>query len=301
MGKFKSAGFSLVEMTITLGLMGAGALFMMNMQENNMRMMATIEAKINRMEMKGIIQQQILSNPDNCKCLFENASPFNAPQAPPGVSLSGTMPTKLGRYFFPTPGSCAGATIPNPILEKDKVKDGHLVKDIRIDDVTGFDQLYSGNLTIDLESVKNTMGAKSFGFKIPISIETAPSGSGQKLIGCGEVVSSAPQISVDSADGVGQSITVPDGTRSFSFPGVSSAAKALMISYVIGASSEGRSDRNCTISGSGSSIVIGQDSKGDGGQRFIAGTAFVAYKPSMTMSCNNDNSKGSITVIGVLK
>lgn len=301
MKTFKASGFSLLEMTITLGLMGGAALFMMNMQENNMRAIATMEAKIHRMEMKGMIQQQILSNPDNCKCLFENAQPFNAPASPPGISLGGTMPTKLGRFFFATPGSCAGATMPNPILEKDKVKDGHLVKDIRIDDVTGFDQLYSGNLTIDLESVKNTMGAKSFGFKIPITIETTPSGSGQKLIGCGQVAGSEPQISIDPSDGVGQFISVPDGSRSFSFSGVPSSAKALMISYVIGASSEGRSDRNCTISGAGTSIVIGQDSKGDGGQRFIAGTAFVAYRPSMTMNCNNDNGRGRITVIGVLK
>lgn len=296
-------GFSLVEMTVTMGLMGAGALFMLNMQDNNMKTMAGIEAKVQRMEMKAMISQMILSNPDNCKCLFQGVAPFSAPAAPPGITLGGTMPTKLGRFQFPTPGSCAGAAMPSPYLEENKIHDGYLVKDIRIEDVTGFDQLYSGNLTVDLESVKKATASRSIGLKIPISITTVPVGPNQRLVSCGELSSGSDSvISLDSSDGVGATLSVETGTRSFTFAGVPATAKAVFINYVIGQASNGRNDRYCQISGTGVNVFLGTESKGDGGQHMVGGTAFVPYKPGLTMTCDNtEGGGGRITVSGVMK
>lgn len=299
-----SKGITLVETLIAVGLMGAGALAMMTMQENSMKGVATVEYKLKRNDLKAMITNQFLSDPDNCKCLFQGMAPFNAPAAPPGITLTGTSPAQLGRMMFPTAGSCIGATIPNPIISTNADIGGVRATAIKITDVTGFNGLYTGHLAVDLTTEKKMMGASNIGIKIPISITTTTSGSNQVFQNCSsKSVQTNRNIgfSFDTADGVGSS--VPSVTGPFTFTNVPPTAKALMVSYTIGSPSQGRSDRNCNISGGTTNILLGTDSRGDGGQKMVAGSAFIPLNPCGTglrISCNNSGGAGRFTVLAVV-
>lgn len=299
-----SKGFTLVESLVAVGLMGVGALAMMAMQENSMKGVATVEYKLKRNDLKSMITNQFLSDPENCKCLFQGITPFTAPAAPPGITLTGASPAKLGRMMFPTPGSCTGATIPNPIISKDTVIGGVKASDIKITDVTGFNGLYTGNLTIDITTEKKMMGASNVGIKIPITLSTSTSGGNQIFESCSaKSVQTNRNVgfSFDSSDGVGS--TLPARTGSFSFANVPPTAKALMVAYTIGSPTQGRSDRNCNITGGKTNILLGTDSKGDGGQRMVAGSAFVPLNPcgsGLRVSCNNSGGQGNFTVLAVV-
>lgn len=298
-------GMSLMEVIIAMGLMMVGALAMMMMQENNMKGVAGLEFKLKRQELRTMINRQVLTDPNHCKCMFEGLAPFNAPASPPGITLTGANPTQIGRFKFATPGHCAGATIPNPILSTTKEMDDIIATEFKITDVTGFDGVYSGNLMISMKTDKKVTGPSSVSMKIPVSLITESSGGNVVFQGCSsESTSKQPSgFSFEASDGVGQTLSVSDGSRAFSFSHIGNDVKAIMISYVIGSPSTGREDRKCTIAGGSTAITLGNDSKGDGGQRMVAGTAFIPMNQcgSMNLTCSNKGNQGNIKVLAVIK
>lgn len=94
--------------------------------------------------------------------------------------------------------------------------------------------------------------------------------------------------------------TLPATSGNFSFPGLPSTASGVFIQYTIGSPSNGRADRNCDIMGTGVAVKLGNDSKGDGGQRFVAGSAYIPLdgcSTPMKYNCVNKNGAGELRVV----
>lgn len=127
------------------------------------------------------VTSQFLSSIDNCKCFFTGASEFPAA----GVSsLTATTPLEIGRYNFPTPGSCAGATIPSPIISQTP-KDGMKAIDFSLRNITLVSGQYIGEFIMKIQSTKDLLGSKDMQMKFPVTITTTPGSAGNVVFtGC---------------------------------------------------------------------------------------------------------------------
>ncbi|RYZ65292.1 MAG: type II secretion system protein, partial [Proteobacteria bacterium] len=73
MKRDQEAGFSLLEVVIVMGIMGAMALAFMSMQSSQIKANNFLLYQVRRTEIKGAILGQFLNDPANCGCLFRNA------------------------------------------------------------------------------------------------------------------------------------------------------------------------------------------------------------------------------------
>lgn len=218
-------GFSLIEVLIVAGVMGIVLLAMMTMQSNQLKATNFLEFRLKKTELKTVLLGQFLTNPDHCACLFAGAADFPATPTAPGVTLTGVNPTAIGLYHFTTPGDCTTATMPQKLVDNVGV-DGMKATSIQLTDIMNNSGVYSGTLTIALESTKDVLGPKALQpLKIPVTVATAPSGSNVSFKGCSMggggssdgVVDPTPLLSASLPT---QNYGMSSGSaRSFSMPG----------------------------------------------------------------------------------
>lgn len=115
MGIAANQGMSLIEVMVAVGVMSVMTLVMMTMQENQLKSNNYLEFQLKRTQLQNALNGQVLNDPKNCACLFAGSSPFPATPTPPGTTLS-AAPNQIGRYNFVTPGVCATATMPQPLV-----------------------------------------------------------------------------------------------------------------------------------------------------------------------------------------
>jgi type II secretory pathway pseudopilin PulG len=175
------AGFSILEMVVAAALMGALALASLSFFQEQSKRSNLMEFLGKREQIRHALMNQVLTNSDNCKCLFNGAAPFPVAGT---AALTGFATNEIGRYHFPTPGDCAGVTIPEPLVSTAGV-DGIKLVSLDLKNIQLVSGAYLGSLEVLLSNVKDMSGMKSKGIRIPVMLSTKPSGPGTvELDGC---------------------------------------------------------------------------------------------------------------------
>lgn len=183
-------GFSLVELLVVIGIMSAVILAMMTMQENQMKANNYLEFQLKRTQLQNTLVGQVFNDPGNCACLFAGAAPFPAMPSAPGATLTGVAPTQIGRYSFATPGVCATATMPQPLVNNAGI-DSLKTTSIRLANVMNISGVYTGEILINLQTTKPVLGPPDLPIKIPVVVTTTPSGANVNFQSCSSSVSSS--------------------------------------------------------------------------------------------------------------
>lgn len=171
------SGMTLVEVMIVAGIMTVSALAMLMMNANQMKATNHLEFQLKREQLRMVLLGQFLNDPNNCKCLFQGASPYPSSGA---AQLGGTAPTAIGPYRFTTPGNCATATMPAPFVTTAGL-DGLRATSITLNDVTPT----SGVLTVAVQSMKETLGPAAVNpIRIPVAVQSTAAGGNQIFQSC---------------------------------------------------------------------------------------------------------------------
>lgn len=181
----KSHGFSLIEVLMVTAILGVMALVMVTMTTNQLKTNNFLEFQLKRDQLRASVVGQFLTNPQNCACLFKNAGVQSFSSSGTALITTATPITGIGRFNFPTAGSCAGSNIPSPLVTTAGV-DSMKMTALEIVDVQNpIANVYQGNLRISVESMKDVMGPKVVApVLIPVVINTTPTGSGQNFDSC---------------------------------------------------------------------------------------------------------------------
>lgn len=184
-------GFSMIQALISGSIMAVVALAGVSYHKNQLKAQNFIEFNGKNESIRSAIISQFLSETDNCKCFFIGASEFPASGT---TALAATAPTAIGRFNFPTPGSCAGTTVPNPIVSNTGV-DGIQSTSFELRNITAVSGQYNGEFIVNLRTTKDVLGPKEQQLKFPVTITTAPgAGSNVSFQGCSssEITFTAP-------------------------------------------------------------------------------------------------------------
>jgi type II secretory pathway pseudopilin PulG len=174
-------GFTMIQALIGGAMVAIVALMATTAHQNQVKGQNFVEFHGKAESIRSAIIGQFLSTNDNCKCFFASAAQFPAT----GVGqLSATPPTSIGRMNFPTPGSCAGSTIPNPITSQAGI-DGVKALSFQLAGITPVSGQYTAQLLVRLESMKEVLGPKEKLLKFPVTVKTSP-GAGANVVfeGC---------------------------------------------------------------------------------------------------------------------
>ena len=114
-------GMTLVEVMIVLALMSIAAVTMMSVIHDQMKANNFLQFQLQRTQLSAAISSQVLGDPNNCLCLFTGLGGGVAPTfpatPPPGTNISPAVAlTQIGAFTFGTPGNCATASMPNPLI-----------------------------------------------------------------------------------------------------------------------------------------------------------------------------------------
>jgi prepilin-type N-terminal cleavage/methylation domain-containing protein len=177
--KFKFAnsqsGMSLVEVMISIGIMSILALSMMTMQSNQVKTNNFLLFQLKRAELRAALVGQFLNDPNNCGCLFKNATPADFSSTASGVTLAvATPPVVLGRY---SSSVCGTALIPVHLADSTGV-DGIKTTSIQLTNITVAGGVFSGNLSVTLQSLTEVSGPKDLSLSIPVNVATIPTTPG---------------------------------------------------------------------------------------------------------------------------
>lgn len=184
-------GLSLVETLIAGAVLAGLALAGITLFENQTKSQNLVEFKSEIEILRLSLVSQILSDPEQCKCLFNGAT-FDVN----GHSELLSSETKLGRYQFATPGECTTATIPSA-LASENGRNGLVLDHIKLNDIQLVSGLYTAKLSIGFTNTKKSVGVKTRGFQYPVVVMTEPGDPGSvRLTGCS--VSNAPTQSLGS-------------------------------------------------------------------------------------------------------
>lgn len=279
--------------------MGAGFVIN-NMGNKSDKLVAAMEFRMKTEQYRLQTLFQMMNDPHNCKCLFRNMEFLK--ESPTKINLAGASSYNQLGYFTP---DCS--TVNSPFINSVFGTRGEKVTSVKLTEVEYAQFSYKGNLLVTLETVKSVAGASELSFKIPLALKVRPATDPTKVR-----VSACSALS-ENGEPIGSLIKVPysndpsENTISLSassgvldFPSVPPTASGVFLQYTIGSPSNKRADRNCSISGSNISMVFGHDSKGDGGQRFVAGTAYVPLDgcaADLRYSCNNNGNRGEFRVL----
>lgn len=195
-GLKKSQGFSLVEIMVVTGIMGIIILVFISMQESSLKSNNYLEFQLKRVQLQNVLIGQILNDPNNCACLFAGSSPFSSIPAAPGITLSVT-PTQIGKYNFISPGICATATMPQPLVNNTGI-DGLKTTSIQLTKIMNTSGDYSGELAINLQSTKPVLGSQDLPIRIPVYVSTTPAtGTSVSFVSCSLIKPNQPQALLD--------------------------------------------------------------------------------------------------------
>lgn len=262
------------------------------------------EKQVNQFQFRVFLEQYrrqmsdtVLPKTNVCKC-FTNGMTFPAtPSAPIAVGGVSTQ-SKLGIIT----SSCADPV--SPLLTTVYNSDGLKLNSIKLGNVRYSNNTYRGDLRFHVETRKKVSGSPERFFSIPLVLKTKPAATpGQVMV---------TQCSVERVDGslspqkfynVENGSSKPPTSGVLDFDEIPPTASGYIISYIIGANSNGRDDRTCDIIGGGLSLKLGMNSKGDGGQRMVGGTAYIPLdgcNSDLTYSCDNDNGRGRLKLLAYI-
>lgn len=175
---FRESGFTLVEIVIVAGIMAVVMFSVMTMQTNLSRSNNFLEFQLKRTQLHGSILGQVLTDPNNCKCLFSGAAEFPATGA---AELMGYTPKSEVGAFDPT--NCA-APLTNPMITTAGL-DGLKLISTELKNITPSAGVFTGDLFVNIESSKNVLGPKELPIKIPVTVATVPGSPGNVVFdGC---------------------------------------------------------------------------------------------------------------------
>lgn len=165
MQKLNQAGISILETIIGLGISIAIVIGLMSVfnQQTKQTNYGDFRAKI--VQTRLALISQVLSNPDNCKCLFEGAANF--PDTGTGQLTGFTQPSEIGRFQNP---DCSGTPpIIAPVITTLE-RDGLSLKSMEMKKITFGAGIYTGDLQIKVGTSKKVVGVSEVLLHIPVNI-----------------------------------------------------------------------------------------------------------------------------------
>lgn len=267
--------------------------------------MGDMDKQMNGFNLKMMTEQyrlqtlsQVMSKAHSCRCLLSGLE-FEKEPSSPLTNVGSSSFDKLGVMT----NDCGDA--PAPMLKKANYNSaGIKLSDIRLSQVSFENNAYKGQLKVTVESNKSMLGQNKRFFTVPLLLKVQPTADANKvqLINC-SVDRNSQSSGIPAAPlfhNVENGTIYPATSGTLNFPEVPPSASGMIVQYVIGSTSQGRSDRYCNISGGGINLLVGSDSKGDGGQRFVAGTVYVPLDgcaSAMSYACTNIGGQGQIKIL----
>jgi len=175
---------SLLEVTVVAGIMGVLALAMLTMQQNQLKSNNFLEFQIKRSSLESALVGQVLSDSNNCKCMFAGAAAFPSYPTAPGITIGGASPTQLGRYQFAVPGVCGSATMPDPLITTTSTDTMKMTSAQMTNVIYVGPNSYSGKLTVTLQALKQVAGPSTIQIKIPVAIAATTGGGSATFNSC---------------------------------------------------------------------------------------------------------------------
>ena len=145
-------------------------------------------------QLRATLTAQFLSQPESCKCVFENAT-FSKT----GVTSEITFVNgEIGRRAFTTPGDCSTSSVPMKLVSSTERINNMIATSIKIKDIQDVSGVFLGKFQVKIETNKKITGSSSAQIEIPVVIATAPDTDATrwKINGC-------------SLTGVGASVNLP--------------------------------------------------------------------------------------------
>ncbi len=294
-------GIGILQITMGISAMMIAGAFITGTGQKRDKQIAALEFRLKTEQFRIQTLHQVMNDPHNCKCLLGGIE-FTKNSATK-IDYAGTSTSSdLGFY------NTACTSSPSPILKGSFGAKDIKVTSIKLTEVEFINNSYVGKMLVGLETSKLFAGLSKTAFKIPLSLKVAPSITDPtkvKLVTCSAISTDGDPIGSliktpymdDPADNV-ISLGAPAGI--FSFNSVPASASGVIVQYTIGSPANKRSDRYCDIMGSEISVKLGMDSKGDGGQRMVAGTAYVPLDgcaDPLRYSCTNSQNRGEFRVL----
>lgn len=176
------SGFSIVEATVVLGITAAAAAGLMGLMENQNKVGGRMEFVSAKEQLRSTLIAQFLSQPENCKCVFENAT-FDKVGVTPSITFANG---EIGRRKFTTPGDCSTATVPMRLVSTNDYINNLKATSIRIKDIQDVSGMYLGMLSVRVETNKSISGSKEAQIDVPVVIATAADADATKwkINGC---------------------------------------------------------------------------------------------------------------------
>lgn len=173
----KNQGFSLVEVTMVLGIMAAAGAAMMTFMNNQSKSGNRMEYVTQREQLRSTITVQFLSSPQSCKCLFQGAT-FNRVGITDEIDFTEGV---IGRRHFTTPGNCATSTVPFKLAGINEVINGLRATEIKLKNIQEVSGSYMANFHVKVDTPKSMVGSKESQIVIPVVLATAPHSDPNRL------------------------------------------------------------------------------------------------------------------------
>lgn len=208
MKKLGDAGMTMVEILIVSAIMGAAALFMLEMFKGQQTQTAKIELLYKSEQLRSVLGNQFLDDSNMCKCLFDGAANFPSTGT---ANLSGVNPTSIGRYNFVVPGDCFTAAVGKVFIDFNGIDNLELMS-VELRDIIPISGSYFGELQVKLKSSKAVTGVNQQFLKFPVRVNTQSAGAGMESFrGCSLNGSSGGSGFVDESLTANGFIEFPNG------------------------------------------------------------------------------------------
>lgn len=164
------SGFSLVETTIVLGITVAAAAGLMGLLDSQSKAGNRLEFVNTKEQLRSTMIAQFLNTPENCKCVFQDAS-FNISGVTPSMTFTDG---NIGRRKFTTPGDCSSSTVPMKLINTTDFINTLKATSIVMKNVQEVSGVYLGVFSLKLKTNKSVTGSKEAQIEIPVVLSTIP-------------------------------------------------------------------------------------------------------------------------------
>ena len=187
--RFQQAGFTLVEIIFALAMLSGLTVMSLRIFTFLEKQSNLIEFHAKKEQLRRVIIGQILTDENNCGCMFQNSAPFDSAAGTPRLMMiPGKEPKVIGRMDFPNPipnPLTCDHPIPIPLVKVDQVIDKLKLVSASISNIKEVGGEYVGNLEVLVNFDKEVFGPNVKGIRIPVGIKTSPDGGGKRsIIGC---------------------------------------------------------------------------------------------------------------------
>lgn len=214
----RKSGFSLIEVLIVIGILGVTSLALVSLMDYARSSSEGVRFLIKREQLRTQIITQVLNNPNNCRCIFANSTPFPSTGI---AALPNSVPVQAVRnYELVGPSDCGTAVPRDTFIDTINADDGVRATEINLLNITNIMGQYSGELTIRMSTQKKILGLSNLDLIIPVNINTTGAGPGTvRLANCSlsqpisTTAPATPAVSpIFGGTGGAGSLTCPPGT-----------------------------------------------------------------------------------------